>query len=72
MTKKCTNCKLEKPLEDFYKEKRNPIKKTSKTEIYKSACKDCSKKRTEKYVKENREKVNEYQLSYYHKKRNSV
>ena len=58
MKKKCFKCKTEQPLENFstYKGK------------HKAECKECAKIRMRLWVEKNRQKVNEYQLSYYHKR----
>jgi hypothetical protein len=72
MRKKCTKCKTDKPLKDFYITKRTPARETSKTTSYKGECKECAKKRTKEWVEKNREKVNKYQLEQYHLKKKIV
>lgn len=58
--KTCTKCKIEKPAntEYFYKEKRLKDGLTS-------TCKECEKKRNQKYYQENREKKLEYNRNHY-------
>src|ERR1017187_9485912 len=51
LTKVCSNCKIEKPLSDFYKYK------TSKDGV-RTSCKDCCKAAQKKHAKENPKKVN--------------
>ena len=59
MSKKtCTKCNTEKPLEDFYKRKKD---------LYKNECKECSKERARLWVANNRLRHNRYQNEYYHK-----
>ena len=51
--KKCIKCGAEKNIEDFYKHKEM-------SDGYLNKCKDCTKKDTLKYRKENIEKVRHY------------
>jgi hypothetical protein len=70
--KTCSKCNQTKPLKDFYTLKRKVVKETSKTLYHKGECKECAKLRTTKWTQQNREKVNKYQLAYYHKKRSVI
>lgn len=55
---RCSVCKKEKPLDDFYAQKS---RKTGKT----TTCKICSKARSKKWQKENRIKLNAKARDYY-------
>ena len=63
--KKCTKCLEEKPLKEFSNYSHSK-------KVPKAQCKECIKENTKKWVEKNRQKVNEYQLSYYHKRRKVV
>ena len=59
--KKCIKCGAEKNIEDFYKHKEM-------SDGYLNKCKDCTKKDTLKYRKENIEKVRHYDRNRPNKK----
>ena len=56
--KKCSNCKIKKPLVDFYKDK-------STKDGHRHECKECGKKYSKKYNKDNKEKINVECRKYY-------
>lgn len=55
--KVCPKCGVEKPLDDFYKQKRSK-------DGLSYMCKECNKLRTRKYHQENKERLKEYQKVY--------
>lgn len=62
--KKCSDCKVDKPENEFYK--------TSKTGGLRSYCKTCSKIRSRKYLKENPERERQHQQTYRDKHREQL
>ena len=59
---KCTKCKLEKSLTEFYKRKP-PY--TYPSDEYHSWCKDCSKKRRKKeYYANRKERLKQYKVNF--------
>lgn len=63
--KKCTQCGEEKILRKFSKRKNyNGTKKV----YYLSHCKDCASKKTDEWIKKNRDKFRRYQKNYYKNK----
>jgi hypothetical protein len=61
----CSKCKVEKPFEEFSKDK-------SKKEGYRNDCKYCFKEYYKKYYLENKNKLCEYQKLYYKENKNKV
>jgi|ERR1017187_318700 hypothetical protein len=57
LTKVCSNCKIEKPLSDFYKYKKS-------RDGVRTSCKDCCKAARKKYVEENPTKIQEINKIY--------
>lgn len=64
-TKRCTVCGLEKPLSEFYKDKRMTSGRTSE-------CKECHKRQANNYYYNNWGKVREYQAEYLDTHRNEA
>ena len=56
-TKKCSRCGKELPIDNFYRDNR------TKDGLY-CDCKECHSKITKKYIKANRDIVNQYQKQY--------
>lgn len=62
--KTCTDCGELKHILLFAKK---PNYHKTKTKYRNGICKACMSKRTMKWIEENRERFNEYQLNYWHK-----
>ena len=60
MTKKCSVCKVEKPLTDFHRDNSRPDRRTYE-------CKACMKEYARQYYQRNRDKVREQIARYYQK-----
>lgn len=58
MLKKCTQCGLEKDINEFY---ANPETKDG----HSSMCKECQNKISAKYAQENKEKIKKYKRERY-------
>ena len=58
MNKICTQCGLEKDINDFYE---NPETKDG----HSSMCKECQKKISMQYVQQNKEKIKQYKRERY-------
>jgi hypothetical protein len=58
MGKKCSNCKIDKPLSEFYIRNRNK-------NTYKSQCKECVSKWQKKYNQENKKEISEKKKIYH-------
>lgn len=58
--KKCSSCKKEKSLDNFYKNK-------TRGDGYRAICKDCAKKKDQEWRKNNRKKHNDGSKRWYHK-----
>ena len=56
--KKCSQCGLEKPLDDFYANAES-------RDGYSSMCKQCQNKISRRYAQENRDKIREYKRQRY-------
>lgn len=61
--KVCNICKQEKPLDEFYSQQRQSKSKGSYIYVY-PYCKECSKDKSSKWVKENPEHYNETRYKY--------
>ena len=55
--KKCSRCKLVKPISEFNKDKKATVG-------FQSCCKDCSNKAYKLWVEKNKDKMKEYQKEY--------
>jgi hypothetical protein len=60
ISKVCGKCKLERPLEEFYKAKR-------RKDGCRSVCKDCDKQYYKQWCEENKDNVIRYRKEYYEK-----
>ena len=57
-TQVCRTCEIEKPVTEYYKDKRMK-------NGYQTQCKECVSKRRKERYEENKEKVSEYNKHYY-------
>ena len=58
MKKVCNSCKIEKPLDDFHKDKKGKYGVSGD-------CKECRKEYVKKYRQKNKEQITEYRKKYY-------
>ncbi len=63
--KKCSICKVEKPLNEFYMQKGGYLEK-------RADCKLCSNERTKKWQSEHLSYINEYQKKYFKKNKEKI
>lgn len=62
--KRCPKCMIIKPLNCF------ALDKSKKWKDRKTTCRECSKKAHDTWLKNNKEKQNEWRRKYYHKRKN--